>query len=212
MATYEVNWNYRPADEGLIASVNPSGVKPIVKFFDACYNTNKSGWSPTAAQSGNGYYDLINFDIVDANWQVTISSVKANGTTSTVSNLSGNYGVYANSLGSQSGKLRSQWLLEKDYDTNGIVEGVEYGIAYPQYIDEYVKLPTEYQTEFNTATWVVNSVPYIACNYYHSQLGEAFSLDNIRLRFTGHTYEGYDVDNIARYNGSFNLDTWLTNN
>ena len=184
MPTYNLNWKYRPADEGINDSVE-NNIKPIVKFFDASVNDrlifNDVTW-------GYGYIDA-NGTFQDGQWHVTIYSEKANGTTSPISSLSGSYGVKANSAGSSSGKVYSSWLLDKDPETNGMLSNVTYYIAYPDSIAMFVKTPEEYQTEFGTAT-------YIECDsIVHSPLETAFSTDNLKLRFIGYSYNGNTMPN-----------------
>lgn len=184
--TYQVNWNYRPADEGINTQI-ANNITPIVDFLKSSYNDALVFNDITY---GNGYIDSNN-QIQDGQWHVAVVSVLANGGTREISSLSPKYGVRAQSNGSVYGYVYSDWQATKPPEYNGTLNGVKYAIAYPGALLLKVKNLPEYRTEFGTDEYVdVNP------GYVHVPLYSELDLTNIRVRAVDYYWNGYDLSNI----------------
>ena len=184
MASYELNWNYKPADEKLvITKVSPASLRrPIVNFFEASVN-DKSSISDCL--TGNYYINTSN-SFTTGNWETQIKSLQANGNERAVSNLSGTYGIKKS--GSY-GYFWSSW--QQDYapaaDGDGYLREVAYDVAMPQDIKIYTSLPSIYRTIFPSVTDTRTEVT----NLLHSPVETAWSPANCTIEFA--TWYSYSI-------------------
>lgn len=190
---YQVNWNYKPADEKLIITkVSPAALKyPIVNFFEASVNDKSS---ITDCLTGTYYVNTSN-NFTTGNWETQIKSLQANGDEKAISNLSGTYGIKPLTRGGKYGYFWSSW--QQNYapaaDGDGYLRDVRYEIAMPEDIEIYTTLPSIYRTIFPSVT----DTKIKCTNLLHNPVETAWSPVNCTIEFRN--WSSYTVtipDNI----------------